>query len=365
MVQSSLGPSDHVFELLFSIEDTEGSIISSESRDDTGRMITTLPGELDKLHLVNDTNDQVVGSFDSFCSTSWSSMKSIGGSTNFSPTSISRRRHSSFSVCESQEDVAGQPIPDLCVFVKTLKVDVRVSDTVFGILGLQETKKKYKLHVTSLTGDISTSRSVVCLEDLIDCSHGPPLSRKERIGLALRLSHAVLQFYSTPWIDGCWTWRDFCVMKDDEKRDDLQLFVTQRFYSTLNPSANSQDRDRMISDFWKCIGEPILTRLGFALIELALGKRLADLRDPTTSCSEDPDILDMYTAKRLLQSGQIELQEGQPYEDVVRACLKHQFVSKSGVRYLDSEKPNFQDDVKRCILAPLHSIWIESWGTKH
>jgi hypothetical protein len=354
-----------MFELLFSIEDTEGSIISSESRDDKDCMTTTQPGEFDKPQIVNDTTDQVVGSCDSFCATSWSSIKSIGESTNISPTSFSRRRHSSFSVCESQEDLAGQPILDLCFFVKTLNVNVRVSDTVFGILGLQETQKKYKLHVTSSAGDISTTRRVVCLEDLIDCSHDPPLSRKDRIGLALRLSHAVLQFYSTPWIDGCWTWRDFCVMKDDEKRDDLQLFVTHRFYSTLDHSANSQDRDRMISAFWECIGEPILTRLGFALIELALGKRLADMRDPTSSSSEDPDILDMCTAKRLLESGQVERQEGQSYEDVVRACLKHQFVSKSVVRDLKSEEPNFQDDVKRCIIAPLHSIWIESWGTKH
>ncbi len=155
------------------------------------------------------------------------------------------------------------------------------------------------------------------------------------------------------------------MMKDDENGDDPQLFITQRFYSKLNPSANSPDRDRMISAFWECIGEPILTRLGFALIELALGKRLADMRDPATSSSVDPDILDMRTAGRLLQSGQVERQEGQLYEDVVRACLKHQFVSKSVVRDLDSEKPNFQDNVKECILAPLHTIWIESWGTKH
>lgn len=365
MIQTSLGSSDEIFELLFSIEDSKSSVISSESQNDTDSRVTAQSEVPGNVHALSTSVDHTVRSFDNSCTTSWSSLKSIGGSTNVSPTSTTRRRHSSFSVSESQEDHFSQPIPDLCVFVKTLDVDVRVSDTVFDIMGLQETRKKYKLHVSSSTGELSATRSVVCLEDLIDSSQGPVLSRKERISLALRLSHVVLQFYSTPWIDGCWTWRDFCVVKDEEKRDALQLFVTQRFYSTRNSSMNSQDRDKMISAFWKCIGEPILTRLGFALIELALGKRLAEMRDLNSSTTDDPDMLDMITAQTLLKSGQVESQEGQSYEDVVRACLYHQFLSRSVVRDLNSTESNFQNDVERCIIAPLHSIWIDSWGTKH
>ena len=199
------------------------------------------------------------------------------------------------------------------------------------------------------------------------------------MGLALRLSHAVLQFYSTPWIDENWTWRSFAFAKEGEsldgKYDTSQLFVARNFYSATKLAEDSDSSDEaaqvVLPYKWD---EPILTRLGFALIELALGARFSDLRArnlPVLKTLVPPnlnndwmnaEILDRETARLFLESGIIRREEGQAYEDAVKACLKHQYVHESIVRGLKSDGPSFQEDVEHCILAPLYNIWEKSWG---
>ena len=88
------------------------------------------------------------------------------------------------------------------------------------------------------------------------------------------------------------------MLKDDNK----QVFVTGRFYSTqraLSPTANKSAHSAATSLFWSCFGEPILTRLGFALIELALGKRLSQLRPLNVDPNGDQDMLDFMTARQV------------------------------------------------------------------
>lgn len=224
----------------------------------------------------------------------------------------------------------------------------------------------------------ATSPTILCVHDFLSDSE-LPISRQDRMGLALRLSHIVLQFYSTPWIDENWTWKDFAFAGRGEyldgKHDTSQLFVSRKFYSTsrlAEVSGNSNKDAHILQSFtWS---EPILTRLGFALIELALGASFVDLRSMdipelrklVLPSLNDPwintELLDRETAYLLLHSGRVRREEGLAYEEVVKACLERQYIFESTVRGLKSDGPSFLEDVERCILAPLYEIWEKSWG---
>ncbi len=263
-------------------------------------------------------------------------------------------RRVSVSQCDDNHNQAHpQPIHDLCIFTRSLDPGDCKPGRQVCVLRLKE--KQYSLQPpTTLQG---VPQNVEYLDQLLDDQHFL-VSRKERICLALSLSHAVLSFYATPWIESCWTWNDFCI----DRKDEGQLFAGRKFYSSQNKSLIPASQRPLTSDFWAIRGEPTLTRLGFALIELALGRRLVELRSQYHSQNADPDALDFLTAKSLVDSGWIMRAESQAYEDVVMACLKHQFISNSEVIGLDSSRSNFQENAERSIISPLHTIVMASWG---
>jgi len=202
----------------------------------------------------------------------------------------------------------------------------------------------------------SNDRNVVCLEDCLETWHP---TRQKRMDLALSLCLAILQFHSTPWIDKWWTWKDFCMLRDDNK----QVFVTGKFYSTQRPlTPTAKKHPALASLFWHCFGEPILTRLGFALIELALGKRLSQLRPSNVDPNGDQDMLDTATAKQVLKDGTVFDEAGQCYHDAVKACLDHFVIMPSGPKTLDSEDPNFQQDLERFVVGPIRDFHMATWG---
>lgn len=222
-------------------------------------------------------------------------------------------------------------------------------------------EKDYTVKITSVETGSSNDRNVVCLEDCLLPFETWQLTRQTRIDLALSLSLAILQFYSTQWIDDWWTWKDFCMLKDDSK----QVFVTGKFYSTqrpLTPTAKKLAHPASTSIFWSCFGEPILTRLGFALIELALGKRLSQIRPLGVDTNGDQDMLDTMTARQVLKNGTILAEAGRCYHDAVQACLTHQVVMDSGLRILDSTNPDFQQDLERFVVGPIRDFRIATWG---
>jgi hypothetical protein len=245
-----------------------------------------------------------------------------------------------------------------------------------GVLRSKRGRKAYKLQTLPSPESLS-SRDIVSLEDLF-ASNQARLKRKDRMGLALRLSHAVLRFYSTPWITDSWSWRDFSMTRPENSQDDCQLFVSHDFYSITQPGeetgslvVKSETKKgshsiAMPDLFAACTSEPILTRLGFALTELAMGKRLAELRTEPEQQIQGTEVQDYMTARRILDSGFIGDEESEQYEDVVKVCLKpgHQFRSKMlGVRCLDSRELSFQEDAEQVIIAPLQEAWTKAWGS--
>jgi len=278
------------------------------------------------------------------------------GSPNSPPA-----RGRSFSLTESSGLEQGGLIGDLCNFIKTLgeQNPIPAPASCLGVLGLKE--KKYKVQVTSLDGYTSEPPSLVSLQDYLSASHKQEVTRKKRMELALSLSLAILQFYKTPWIDMWWTWRDFCVLKGDKS----QIFVTKRFYSSHSRlSLTAQTHAPSTSTFWECFGEPVLTRLGFALVELAVGQRLSELRLKEEGAVQggDEDMLDLMTAKHLVGEGKVLEEAGQCYHDAVQACLTHQVITGAEVKGLNSEHVNFQLDVERFVVAPIRDSFQASWG---
>ena len=289
-------------------------------------------------------------------SLTWSQV-SASGVSGSGITKLRKQKSRSISICEcSRGGMRGRksPIQDLCILLKTLDTQVSVSNAYLGVLQLKE--KQYELQMPFPEQTTEASQDIKSLDDLLT-SRQFLLSRRERIGLALKLSYAILQFYCTPWIEDYWTWKDFCLDSDD----DPQLFITRKFYSTRKGSSNSES---LSLGFWAPYREPTLTRLGFALIELALGRRLAELRPGQPNNNFDPHTLDLRTAQKLVDDGRILQEEGRAYEDVVNACLNHQVYSQSESRIINlkSTAPTFQENVEQFIIAPLHNTWTTCWG---
>lgn len=277
-----------------------------------------------------------------------------------------RSRSISFSVDNHNEGDDNKPfIQDLCSFMEKLDANSPQSDNHLGLLG--NNNKRYKLW-TKLpeTTVASASEGIISLEELLKPGHQCRLLRRERMQLAFRLSLAILQFCLTPWIDKSWTWKDFCALRGEEENDKFQLFVSRKFYSA-RVSANFEREQQGANTLWSYYDEPILTKLGFALIELALGRNLMDLRKDQPCNSElnlDFDSLNLQTAQALLKSGRIAGEESLGYEEVVKACLRHQYPDRqnSGVKGLDSTDPSFFDNVEESIIGPLYAECIKSWG---
>jgi len=293
------------------------------------------------------------------------------------------------SIAERNSDLENHRLDDdLCTFTKNINNDLPVHAPASFLHKLTPRDKKYLATTGSLstprslstgrplstnaslstTSSLSTfsfaSWSMVCLDDYLPPHQSWKISRKQRVNLAISLSYAIMIFYSTPWIDTWWTWKDFYTSKDNIS----QIFLSKAFYgnreASLKGPSQRRSRSKSKSLLWEIIGEPILTRLGFALIELALGKRLCELRakdiDPI-SPDMDEDFLDMITAKCVLRDGLVLGETGQGYHNAVEACLTHQVIISSGLKSLDSNHPSFHQDLERFVIAPIRHFRAATW----
>lgn len=208
---------------------------------------------------------------------------------------------------------------------------------------------------------------VECLEDRIQ---GLGKSKKKRDEIAQNLAFAVIQFASTHWIDSSWTWRSFSV-REDEVTGLQQLFVTRRIVpdrEARNPALIARQ-----SRFWRLLTrEPVLVRLGFALIELALARRLPELRaegfgsEALAELAEgeaSEDEKDYLTALAVMESRELKENCSLEYQGVVDACLTCQVAMESSYLSLTSRASSFQDDVDMHIVQPLRHSFEKIWGT--
>jgi len=165
-----------------------------------------------------------------------------------------------------------------------------------------------------------------------------------------------------------------CYPKTTKRRQDQMCqFRRLRLLDQLPPLASileefprNDETNASQSVFWDCYGEPALTRLGIALVELALGMRLSQIRPFSTHFDMDDvqnqDMLDVFTAKELLASGVVLQEAGVCYRDVVQVCLSHRVMDSSGPKVLSSSDPDFLSQVLEHVIQPIGDFYTANWG---
>lgn len=296
------------------------------------------------------------------------------------PPLESQRRRSSIS---TRIDLHQHGKPGDEPFNPCLYSGLDESERKGGILGILGDKSKcYRLSIQEPADPAVEGADPIPLEDFIGLKgprKGPALTSKERISLGFQLCLLVLQLSVTPWIDDSWTWEDCRVLtvlaeqkaqpnQDDDRffsvEDQIevhQLFVAKKFYSSQLPVAQtSLSPRRSYSALSMLGGSPILVKLGFALIVLALGKTLRELREETpsmqASCSGigNEDVRDLMTARHLLKTNHVRDQVGCVYSNVVAACIEP---SDDMIRSLESRDNAFFDRAEKTIMAPLYNYY--------
>jgi hypothetical protein len=245
-------------------------------------------------------------------------------------------------------------VEDLCSLIKDAGYFLESGE----VKRVRGTKKPYQLTVKRME-----SNHIMSYEDLMqpNCS----LSMSDRMELAFRLSLAVLQLYDTPWIDESWTWADIWVSKDLEA-DRIKfsvLFIPREFYSVRHATDNETKNNAVDDTCWQLFTEdPVLTKLGFALIELALGRTMRDLlEDPdylhVRTKFRDEDSINYLLAKSLLRSEKVCQVATRDYENVVKACILRQYRDQDGTVKALQLQDLFLPSVKEAIILPLFKIW--------
>jgi len=258
--------------------------------------------------------------------------------------------------------VHSEEIVDLCSSIRGLAQNAEPSKrSSLGVLQAND-GVSYELQSPKPNGDVH-SRSIVSLDDLFTGDQCK-LARRRRISFALRLAWAVTQLHQTPWIRPKWSWGDFSAINNQDQIDD-PLLITKHFASSSHDSSVSPVASREMPSplLGIALGEPVLARLGYALIELASGKRLASLHESSGLTSGDKDLQELLTARHLLDTGFVMDEECQSYSDVVHTCLYQQVQREggNGLKRLKPQDPMFERDLTQTIVQPLYNLYARSW----
>jgi hypothetical protein len=272
----------------------------------------------------------------------------------------------SFNQNRGMRNVA--PIGDLCQWMRTLRVSPPASPIQEnqGILGKEG--KRYTVNAPQVM-ELQNAPTLTSMDDYLSNCRNIGLSRRARLDLAIHLTAAIAQFHPTSWIDIAWTWRNFSMMKCDTSS---HLCITRHFWSQEVPRKSNA---LMPSRFWRCLRnkDPMLVRLGFALIELAMGKRLCDIRSERSKevvVEDEPDVEneamkdmeDYNTAMDLVEKNVIRDEVSVTYQQVVEACLNCEVLKDEGVQFLKSDSTTFEDDIEKFVVKPLRDYHGNTWG---
>jgi hypothetical protein len=257
-------------------------------------------------------------------------------------------------------DVEGSIIYNLCSLIEEVQGASQTPRKLMDIVGNNRT---YQLRVKKL--DDTEQGNLRYFADFMQ--PGNRLSTKDRMELAFRLSFAILQLCKTPWIDDSWAWNDVCVSQAEENGGIIKfsiIFIPQEFYSVHHPADNVSTVNSINTVFSIIQDQLFLTKLGFALIELALGQTLEEMKGETKrywkldDTPYDDNIINLLTARRLLETGKIRQEAMRDYENAVRACITHRYPSREGInKALLRTDPLFLHDVEEAIISPLFHVW--------
>lgn len=364
-----------ILNLLFSVEEPDDDYDStqapsrvqspSSSRASEPNMVSKIRGDEDcRTEKSRFAMSERASS--SEMSRSFSDLSMVGNSisTDTIATKFSCPRSCSISVVKCGNPAAEQ-IVDLCKKLRSLDTSESGQQDSKSIGALPTVGTDTYELVVDQSEQVSSMQNITTLEDIFTSTQCK-LARRVRIELAVRLTTAVLQLCLTPWITSSWSWGDFSMTRlQGRQLDDLTLFVTHQFYSQYRGRSMSANSDRSESGHLRLTpGEPALTRLGFALIELAFGKRLASMEGQFQNIGGDPYYRDLAIAATLMSSGSILHEEGHQYHQAVLTCLKQEVQTQDGYskKSLSFKDPIFQQDAANAILKPLVALWADYGG---
>ena len=180
------------------------------------------------------------------------------------------------------------------------------------------------------------------------------LSPRKRLYIAAILASSVLQLHGN-WLKAQWRTRDILFPEDVE---DLKLLLDYPYVSWSVPGKNKRLENTSVSSHTDhpLIKGKIMLPLGLALVEISLGRRLADLRMPI-DYHPDEAVANLTTATRVLNAGEVNDWCGTRYHEVVKTCLSWASVEEGG---LDDERA--QRDVFESIVSPLLENLKDSEG---
>ncbi|KAJ9143469.1 hypothetical protein NKR23_g6571 [Pleurostoma richardsiae] len=270
---------------------------------------------------------------------------------------------------ESRGSWNAAPIVDLCHFTRAIKNSAPNSPASGNSSVLKAKEGRYT--VTVPVRYPLSMPTVVSMDDVLDSCDSYGISRRTRLDMTLDLVLAIVQFYQTPWIDASWTWRNFAMIRNDSE---VSLGVTRRFWSVSSEQGKGMTANALPSKFWGILRtkDPMLVRLGFALIELAMGKRLSEIRLATVTRTEGAgetdqdeavrDMEDYNTAMDLLDRNVVRDEVGVTYQQAVAACLQCKILEDEGMRPLKPGTDTFEEDLGRFIIDPLRQHAEDLYG---
>ena len=279
------------------------------------------------------------------------------------PISESRKlRRADFELSEEKSDPVqtGQPILDICSTLASCCITCPRQKFIGFLLDQFDEQRQHRMYLirtqmrelqTISLEDILTSRTAVTTPrpgvNLM-------LSPRKRLLIAATLASSVLQLHGN-WLKAQWRTRDILFPEDVE---DLNLLLDYPYVPWSVPGKNKRLKNTSVSSRTDhpLIKGKIMLPLGLALVEISLGRRLADLR---VSIDNHPDeaVANLTTATRLLDAGEVNDWSGTRYHQVVKTCLSWTSIGEGG---LDDERS--QRDVFESIVSPLLENLKDSEG---
>ncbi|KAK1836111.1 hypothetical protein QBC39DRAFT_430261 [Podospora conica] len=291
-------------------------------------------------------------------------------------------------------DVKAQMVDDICSLVSgvTKDCDFKIDQVLIDTASTDT--KTYRMKVAKIVSDVHHVSQIKSFTEL-RCDAG--LSRKARLELAIRLSLTILQLCKTPWIDDSWTWTDVCVSQvttstrttaikqhgdlnngsaspteepppatpahplSAEPQSPVMFFLGEIYSVTYDAEAASTAATIIAAP--RAIDlmdtEPVMTKLGMALIELALRESIQDMKEGYgLDGMSDQDVANICTARALLEDGKIRRELSKGYEGVVKACIERQYHDERGtLRAVASRDDSFLSSFRDAIILPLYKLW--------
>lgn len=271
---------------------------------------------------------------------------------------------------------------NMCSWIADMTSGTLVSEVVLPTTKAKD-KKLHRMRVSKINGSDDT-KQLPTIKSFDELRGDHSLSTKYRLELAIRLSLAILQLCKTPWVSEYWTWNDVCVTrmqvsipedlqtgKDSLHEDDgperiessVLFILNRRIYSAVYDSETAETASTIVA-IPRAVDildeEPYMTKLGLALIELALGRSIQELKEDVgyNGMGVPENIADICTAKRLVKDKKIREEVGENYERVVDLCLERRYVDSQGEpRSVLSTHESFLSSFRDNIVQPLYQMW--------